>query len=125
VTPLLVMIVEDNEQNRLLMEEVLSSEGYLLLFAEDGERAITLLGEWRPHLILLDLGLPRIDGYGVLNWVRSTPELAEVPVLAVTAHVLLEEQERIRAAGFDGLISKPFDIHALREAVRAHVRSGV
>jgi two-component system cell cycle response regulator DivK len=115
------MIVEDNEQNIKLLRDVLGSYGYRTIEARSAEEAIALVPGERPELVLMDIQLPGMDGVAALRVLRTMPETAVTPVVAVTASVMKEERERLLAAGFDGYIEKPVDIHELPTRVRLYL----
>ena len=105
-----VLVVEDNERNMKLFRDVLQASGYRTLEATTGERAVELVLEHRPDLVLMDIQLPDIDGIEALDRLRADERTASVPVLALTAQAMDGDRERFLAAGFDGYLSKPVDI---------------
>jgi two-component system, cell cycle response regulator DivK len=105
-----VLVVEDNERNMRLFRDVLQASGYRTLEATTGERAVELVFEHRPDLVLMDIQLPDIDGVQALERLRADDRFASVPVLALTAQAMEGDRERFLAAGFDGYLSKPVDI---------------
>jgi two-component system, cell cycle response regulator DivK len=105
-----ILVVEDNERNMKLFRDVLHASGYRTLEAATGERAVELVFEHRPDLVLMDIQLPDIDGVEALARLRADERLSSVPVLALTAQAMEGDRERFLAAGFDGYISKPVDI---------------
>ncbi len=107
------LLVDDVEENRIYLKELLSGTGLELFEAFTGEEALQVLPEVRPDVILLDLRLPGIDGYEVLRRLRATAGERKPPVVAVTASVLPEDERRVEEAGFDGLLKKPFGYHEL------------
>ena len=117
-----ILLVEDNEKNMKLFRDVLRAAGYETLEATTGGQALKLAVEHDPDLVLLDVGLPDIDGVAVLGRLRTEDRTASIPVLALTAQAMTGDRERFLAAGFDGYISKPVNIVALVETVREHCR---
>ena len=115
-----VLVVEDNERNMKLFRDVLESSGYRTLEATTGERAVELVVEHRPDLVLMDIQLPGIDGVEALGRLRAEERTASVPVLALTAQAMDGDRERFLAAGFDGYLSKPVDIADFIATVRRH-----
>lgn len=115
---LLVLIVEDNDKNLKLARDLLQAKGFQTIEAMDGETGIDLAGEFRPDLVLLDVQLPGIDGIEALAILRAEPKTARIPVVAVTAHAMGGDRERLEAAGFDGYIAKPIDVREFPERVR-------
>jgi two-component system, cell cycle response regulator DivK len=105
-----VLVVEDNERNMKLFRDVLQASGYRTLEATTGERAVELVFEHRPDLVLMDIQLPGMDGVEALDQLRADDRFASVPVLALTAQAMEGDRERFLAAGFDGYLSKPVDI---------------
>jgi two-component system cell cycle response regulator DivK len=120
VTHAKILLVEDNEKNMKLFRDVLRAAGYATLEATTGGEALKLAVEHDPDLVLLDVGLPDIDGVAVLGRLRTEDRTAAIPVLALTAQAMSGDRERFLAAGFDGYVSKPVNIVALVETVRAH-----
>jgi two-component system cell cycle response regulator DivK len=104
-----ILQIEDNYANRLLIERVLEPHGYRLLHAEDGETGVNLAIEEKPDLILMDMGLPDIDGQTVVTLIRQIPELQDVPVVAVTAWPADKALEMALRYGCNGCIIKPID----------------
>lgn len=104
-----ILIAEDNAVNRELLRELLETHGHIVTEACNGEEALRLLDDSRPDILLLDLGMPVLDGYQTIRRIREKPSLAGLPVLAVTAYAMQGDKERILSCGFDGYLSKPID----------------
>ncbi|PIL43934.1 response regulator [Massilia eurypsychrophila] len=104
-----ILIIEDNPTNMELMSYLLSAFGHTPLMAFDGESGVRLAQAELPDLILCDVHLPKLDGYGVVAQLKADPQLRRTPVLAVTALAMLGDRERLLAAGFDGYIGKPIE----------------
>ncbi|SRR5258706_6535224 len=104
-----ILIAEDNAVNRELLRELLEMRGYSVVEACNGEEALQLLAQCPPEVLLLDLGMPVLDGYGTLRRIREDPRLKALPVLAVTAYAMQGDKERILSGGFDGYLSKPIN----------------
>ncbi|HEY7642977.1 MAG TPA: response regulator [Steroidobacteraceae bacterium] len=102
-----ILIVEDNPANLELMGFLLRAHGHTVLDALDGERGVQLARTHGPDLILCDIQLPRLDGYGVIRQLRSDAAWRPCPVLAVTAFAMVGDREKMLAAGFDGYLPKP------------------
>jgi two-component system, cell cycle response regulator DivK len=115
-----VLVVEDNERNMKLFRDVLQASGYRTLEATTGERAVKLVIEHGPDLVLMDIQLPDIDGVEALDRLRSDERTASVPVLALTAQSMEGDRERFLAAGFDGYLSKPVNIADLVATVKRY-----
>ena len=108
-----ILVVEDNPLNLKLVRDVLTVLGYDVVAATSGEDGVRLAHECMPDLVLMDLQLPGIDGVEALRRLRGDPVVADVPVVAVTAFSMKEDQERAYAAGFDGYLAKPSSVRAL------------
>jgi two-component system cell cycle response regulator DivK len=108
-----ILHIEDNRASRLLLERVLGPLDYQLIQAVDGETGVGLAMEVKPDLILVDMGLPDIDGQTVATLLRQIPELRRIPLVAITAWPEAKAQEMAFLYGFDGCITKPLDIRAL------------
>ena len=104
-----ILIIEDNPANIELMSFLLSAYGHTPLAAPDGPRGVAAARSERPDLVACDVNLPGMDGFAVLAALKAAPELAAVPVLAVTALAMAGDREHVLAAGFDGYISKPIE----------------
>jgi two-component system cell cycle response regulator DivK len=101
-----------------LIREVLELSGYEVIEAADGEAAIERARAGVPDLVLVDIQMPRLDGYGVLREMRADARLSNVRVVALTAFAMQGDRDRAMEAGFDGYITKPVEINALRNEVR-------
>jgi two-component system cell cycle response regulator DivK len=110
-----VLVAEDSVVNRELIRELLEIHDYAVYEAGDGQQALEKINEVRPDILLLDLGMPVLDGYGTIARIRENSELQSLPVLAVTAYAMHGDREKILAAGFDGYISKPINSKILFE----------
>jgi len=108
-----VVIAEDNAINRELLRELLEIRGYSVIDASDGQEALNVLEQTNPDLLLLDIGMPVLDGFAVIRKVRQDSRLANLPVVAVTAYAMQGDREKILNSGFDGYLSKPIDANAL------------
>lgn len=106
--PRTVLIVEDDPTNRMLAARILRSAEIEFFEAVDGEQALLWLAARRPDIVLMDLSLPGIDGWEVTRRIRREPRLADLPVLAVSAHAMSGDRERAIAAGCDDYLSKPY-----------------
>jgi len=112
-----VLIADDKATSRELVRTVLEKSGYTVAEASDGIEALRNARELKPDLIILDLHMPGIDGFGVIQEIRRDRELAATPVLALTASAMQGDRERALSAGFTGYIAKPIQLHALRSEV--------
>ncbi|PZO51181.1 MAG: response regulator [Alphaproteobacteria bacterium] len=104
-----VLLIEDNEQNRYLATFLLEKAGFAVTSAADGLRGIEMARESVPSIILLDIQLPRLNGYDVAQTLRASPELSRVPIVAVTSYAMPGDREKALEAGCDGYIEKPID----------------
>ncbi|MFQ6099966.1 MAG: response regulator [Anaerolineae bacterium] len=118
-----ILIVEDNLLNRKLAETLLRLHGYRLLIAVDGKEAIEIATREKPDLILMDMQLPKISGYDATQTLKSQPETAHIPIVALTAHAMADEREQAMALGCDGYITKPIDTRAFAGQVREYLDS--
>lgn len=105
-----ILIVEDNEKNLKLLCDLLEVKGYAVLTATSAEEALPLAQREPPDLVVMDIGLPGMDGLAALRALRADPRTHHVPVIAVTASVMQTEREKILRAGFDGYMGKPIDV---------------
>jgi two-component system, cell cycle response regulator DivK len=119
-----ILVVEDNERNMKLFRDVLEASGYRTLEAATGERAVEMMFQHRPDLVLMDIQLPGIDGVEALDRLRADERFSAVPVLALTAQAMEGDRERFLAAGFDGYLSKPVDIAEFIATVNLYCEGG-
>jgi CheY-like chemotaxis protein len=110
-----VLIAEDNAVNRELLRELLEMRGYIVVEACDGGEALRIIEQSQPDLLLLDIGMPVLDGFAVVAKIRENPRLAQLPVVAVTAYAMQGDREKILNAKFDGYLSKPVNPQSLAE----------
>jgi len=113
-----ILVIEDTEDNRQIIRDLLSSVGYELIEATDGVSGVALAQKERPDLILMDIQLPEIDGYEATRRIRAIPELAKVPIIAVTSYALSGDEAKTREAGCDGYVAKPFSPRQLLAKIR-------
>jgi len=113
----LILIVEDNDKNRKLVRDVLTFKRYEVIEAETGEEGVRLARERRPHLVLMDIRLPGIDGIEALRQLRAAPTTRGIPVMAMTASVMSEDRRRVMGAGFDAYQGKPIQVNDFLAAV--------
>jgi CheY-like chemotaxis protein len=110
-----ILIAEDNAVNRELLRELLEMRGYTVVEACDGEEALRMIEQTQPDLLLLDIGMPLLDGFGVVSKIRENPQMAALPVVAVTAYAMQGDREKILNSKFDGYLSKPVNARSLAE----------
>jgi CheY-like chemotaxis protein len=113
-----VLVVEDDEKSRRLLVDVLGYHGFEVIAAESGERGLEAIGQRLPDAALLDIQLPGISGFHVLEALRARRDGDRVPILAVTASVMDTDRERILAAGFDAYVPKPVNIRELADLLQ-------
>lgn len=105
-----VLVVEDNELNLTLVRDLLEHHGYHVVVARDGEEGLALARKARPALVLMDLQLPRMDGFAATREIRRDPLTAGTPVVALTGFAMPEDRQRALAAGCNEVICKPFRV---------------
>jgi CheY-like chemotaxis protein len=108
-----ILIVEDNEMNRDVLSRRLARRGYDVMLAEDGPRGLALAHSYAPDLILLDLGLPEVDGWECARQLKCDTVTQRIPIIALTAHAMVGEREKALRAGCDEFDTKPIDFAAL------------
>lgn len=113
----LIVVIEDNAENARLAAKLLRHAGHEVIIAEDGEVGLTTVFEHRPDLVLIDLGLPDIDGQTVVGLVRQQPELKSVPLIAFTAWPEDTAHTMARAYGCDGIITKPMNTRTFAQQI--------
>lgn len=105
--PARILLIEDDAASMELLRYVLTAYGHTVFQAEDGEQGVELATRELPNLILTDLQMPKLDGYGVVHALRKDPRFQNQPIVAITAFAMRDDRERVMASGFDGYISKP------------------
>lgn len=118
-----VLYIEDNPHNRRLVRRTLERRGYDIIEAEDGESGLAMVQELKPPLILLDIGLPKMDGMEVVGRIKADAELRDIPVIAITASAMQGDRERFLAAGCDDYLSKPLQVLELIDKVNQYYPS--
>ena len=115
----LILIVEDNENNRMLVRDVLQSRGYQTAETDNAEEGLRLARASQPALILMDIQLPGMNGMDALRLLRADAATRDIPVMAVTASAMTHDRHKIMATGFDAYQSKPINVREFVEAVRS------
>ena len=115
--PKRLLLVEDSEDNRFMLRRLLEMGGYQVVEAVNGPEAVRIAEQGRPHLILMDLSLPIIDGLAATRKIRQMPKLANVPIIAVSAHDRADFHTQALEAGCDGYITKPIDFNKLEDLI--------
>ena len=119
-----ILIVEDNEKNMKLVRDILRHQGYETLEAVNGLDGVRLAEQQQPDLVLMDIQLPDIDGIEALGRIRADRSLDGVPVLAVSASVMPDDQQKIISSGFDAFITKPINLKQFVETVQRFLQNG-
>jgi two-component system cell cycle response regulator DivK len=112
-----ILVVDDSEDMRDLLQRLLERAGYRVVLAADGQASLTQAKLHHPDLVLMDLSLPDMDGWEAVRHLRKMPEFGSIPIIAVTAHVSPQEAERAVAAGCTAHIGKPFESRVLLQEV--------
>jgi CheY-like chemotaxis protein len=114
-----IVVIEDNEHSARMAEKLLKHAGHTVTLAEDGESGLTMVLELHPDLVLIDLGLPDVDGQTIIAMMRQQPDLVNMLIIAFTAWPETTAAEMARAYGCDGVISKPIDTRQFAGQVEA------
>ncbi len=130
-----ILVVEDQEDNRQILRDLLGSTGYEMVEAENGEDALTVAAAEQPDLILMDtvaaaeqpdlilmdIQLPILDGYEATRRIKANPALAAIPIIAITSYALSGDEEKARAAGCDDYVTKPYSPRKLLAKIREYL----
>ena len=116
-----VLLVEDNEDNLVVYRTILDHVGYNVLEARDGEEGVSRARQEHPDLILMDISIPKIDGWEATRRLKADRATRDIPIIALTAHALEEDRERAIAAGCDGYLAKPVEPRRVVEEVQRFV----
>jgi two-component system cell cycle response regulator DivK len=116
-----ILVVEDQEDNRQILRDLLANAGYDMLEAEDGEQAVAAAAEHRPDLILMDIQLPELDGYEATRRIKANPDLHAIPIIVVTSYALSGDEDKAREAGCDAYVAKPYSPRALLAKIREYL----
>jgi two-component system cell cycle response regulator DivK len=103
-----ILVVEDTEDNRRILRDLLTRAGFELIEAMDGESGVSMATAHRPDLILMDIQLPVFDGYEATRRIKANPDTKNIPIIAVTSYALSGDETKAIAAGCDGYVAKPF-----------------
>jgi two-component system cell cycle response regulator DivK len=117
----LILVVEDQEDNRRIMRDLLSSAGYEVIEAVTGEDGVTAAEMHRPDLILMDIQLPGLDGYEATRQIKANPDLEHIPIIVVTSYALSGDDVKAFEAGCNAYVSKPFSPRELLAKVREYL----
>lgn len=113
-----ILTVDDSPSMRMLLRSALTERGYAVAEAEDGVAALEWLDGNAPHLVITDINMPRLDGFGLIEAMRGRPRFRDMPILVLTTESSDEKKARARQAGATGWIVKPFDPDRLASAIR-------
>ena len=113
-----ILVVEDQEDNRQILRDLLGSAGYKIIEAENGEEALAAVAKQRPDLILMDIQLPVMDGYEATRRLKADPALKTIPIIVVTSDALSGDEGKARAAGCDAYVTKPYSPRQLLAKVK-------
>ena len=112
-----ILIVEDNEMNRDMLSRRLTRKGYEIEMAVDGQEGLDKMRSWSPDVVLMDMGLPVLDGWEATSQAKADAELASIPIIALTAHAMEEDRQKALAAGADDFDTKPVNLSGLLEKI--------
>ncbi len=113
-----ILVIEDHEDNRRIMNDTLSAAGFEVIEAVTGDAGVAMAESERPDLILMDIQLPGIDGYEATRLIKAKPELRHIPIIAVTSYALSGDDVKAKEAGCDAYLAKPFRPRELLATVR-------
>jgi two-component system cell cycle response regulator DivK len=116
-----ILVIEDQEDNRQIVRDLMAASGYELIEATTGEEGIAAAARERPDLILMDIQLPGIDGYEVTRRIKANPQLKSIPIIAVTSYALSGDDKKAFAAGCDGYVTKPYSPRLLLAKIREYL----
>ncbi|WP_026370279.1 response regulator [Kallotenue papyrolyticum] len=117
-----ILVVEDNPDNMYVLDHLLTRKGYTVRQAVRGDEALALVEQVRPALVLLDMQMPGLDGYGVVRELRRRPEWASLPIIAVTASSMPGDREQTLAAGCTDYLAKPISPRELLQMIEHYLR---
>ena len=118
-----ILVVEDSDDNREILRYVLRASGYGVLEAANGEQAVRICRERHPDLILMDLSMPVLDGYGAAQQIREIKSLDGIPIIAVSAHATMDYRAKALAGGFNDYLTKPIDFSHLETLLHRYLIS--
>ena len=116
-----ILVVEDQEDLRGVLRDLFTSSGYIVIEAVDGAAGVAKAKSDRPDLILMDIQMPVIDGYEATRQIKADPNLTSIPVVAVSSFAMKGDEEKARAAGCDGYVTKPYSPVQLLRMVRSYL----
>jgi len=116
-----ILVIEDQEDNRQIVRDLVTASGYELIEATTGEEGLEVAARERPDLILMDIQLPGIDGYEVTRRIKADPKLRHIPIIAVTSYALSGDDKKAFAAGCDSYVTKPYSPRLLLAKIREYL----
>lgn|SRR5689334_16886354 len=117
-----ILLVEDNNDNRFIYRRALEHFGYTVIEALDGEEAIRLATDRVPDLVLMDISIPRINGWDATKAIRADPRTKGIPIIALTAHAMPADRARASEIGFASYLTKPIEPRRVIEEIERHMR---
>lgn len=120
-----VLYVEDDAEHCLVVSNMLAAHGFTVETAENGLKGIQKAHEWQPDVILLDLLLPHMDGFSVMNSLKENPVTQDIPIVVISAWPTADNRKRVREAGARGFIAKPFQVEELVNLIRESLPHGL
>ncbi len=110
-----IVVIDDEEDSLMVAQVILTSYGANLSTATNGEEGLQVIQEVRPRFVISDLSMPVLDGWGVIQAMKKDPHLADIPVIALTAHAMVGDRERAIAAGFHNYLTKPLTVETFMQ----------
>jgi two-component system cell cycle response regulator DivK len=104
----IILHVEDNEDNRQIVRDLFEHMGYTVIEAVDGEEGVSKAKEHKPHIILMDIQLPKMTGYETTRAIKSDPDLKDIPIIVITSYALSGDDQKAYEAGADDYLAKPY-----------------
>jgi len=114
----MILVVEDQEDNRQILRDLLGNAGYAMQEAENGQDALTAVAKQRPDLILMDIQLPILDGYEATRRLKADPDTRGIPIIVVTSYALSGDEAKARESGCDAYVTKPYSPRALLAKIK-------
>jgi two-component system, cell cycle response regulator DivK len=114
----LILLVEDDEDSRFVYRLLFEDQGFKVLLAASGEEGLRLAREAKPQAIIMDVSIPGVDGWTATQRLKSDPQMADIPVIVLTAHAFPEDRVRARAVGCNAFLTKPCEPREVLEEVR-------
>jgi CheY-like chemotaxis protein len=116
-----ILIVEDEPRNLKLIRDLLEVSGYIILEAIDGKQGVEIAKAKKPDLILMDIQMPVMEGFEATRILKADERTRDIPIMALTAHAMEGDEEKVKAAGCDGYVSKPIDTRGFLNKVTEHL----